>query len=57
MRAGIPAVIAMRAAVTDVAAVAFAAALYEGLAAAAPIEEAVTRARAAMADNDAPRGP
>jgi hypothetical protein len=53
VRVGIPAVIAMRAAVADVAAVTFAAALYESLAAAAPIEEAVTRARAAMADNDA----
>ncbi|WP_404389258.1 CHAT domain-containing protein [Humibacillus xanthopallidus] len=52
VRAGIPAVIAMRAAVSDAAAVAFAASLYEGLAAAAPIEQAVTRARAALADSD-----
>jgi hypothetical protein len=43
----------MRTAVTDVAAVSFAAKLYESLADAAPIEEAVTRARAAMADSDA----
>jgi hypothetical protein len=52
VRAGIPAVVAMRTAVTDVAAVAFAAKLYESLAKAAPIEEAVTRARAGMADSD-----
>ncbi len=42
----------MRAAVSDAAAVAFATALYEGLAAAAPIEQAVTQARAALADSD-----
>jgi len=54
VQAGIPAVVAMRTAVTDVAAVAFAAKLYESLATAAPIEDAVTQARARMADMDGP---
>ena len=49
VRAGVPSVIAMRTAITNDAAVSFAGALYESLAAAETVERAVTRARAALA--------
>jgi hypothetical protein len=52
VRAGIPAVVAMRTTITDDGAITFARGLYEGLAAAEPVESAVTRARATMAAAD-----
>ena len=52
VRAGVPAVVAMRTAITDDAAITFAGGLYESLAAAEPVELAVTRARATMAAAD-----
>ena len=52
VRAGVPAVVAMRTSITDNAAITFARGLYEGLAAAEPVEVAVTRARATMAAAD-----
>ena len=54
VRAGVPAVVAMRTEVTDDAAIALAAALYESLATAAPVEHAVTQARIALAAADGP---
>ncbi len=52
VRAGIPAVVAMRTSITDDAAISFAGGLYEALAAAAPVEDAVTTARSTMASAD-----
>jgi hypothetical protein len=52
VRAGIPAVVAMRTAITDDGAITFARGLYESLAAAETVERAVTRARATMAAAD-----
>lgn len=52
VRAGIPAVVAMRTTITDDGAITFARGLYESLAAAEPVERAVTRARATMAAMD-----
>ena len=52
VRSGTPSVVAMRTSITDDAAITFARGLYEGLAAAEPVEDAVTRARAMMAASD-----
>lgn len=52
VRAGIPAVVAMRTTITDDGAITFARGFYESLAAAEPVEHAVSRARATMAAAD-----
>ncbi len=54
VKAGVPAVVAMRRAIGDRAAIAFAAELYGQLVAGARIETAVTRGRAALFSSDGP---